>query len=407
MPTSGSNSRNGIKIENANFVSRTYGTGYYVIKPPHLWTSIANMARTQDGELLDTLQKGFKFIEEESFESTFKGLFSEINLASEKLDKTYAASNAKLCTIIQKIAEGLSALSMDVDSLGDAYEYLIGQFAAGSGKKAGEFYTPQQIANILSAIVTLDSQEPRTGPRKRLESVLDFACGSGSLLLNVRNRMQKAKGTIGKIDGQEKNITTYNLARMNMLLHGVKDTEFEIFHGDTLTNDWDILRDLNPAKKPYFDAVVANPPFSYRWTPTEAMGDDVRFKNHGLAPKSAADFAFLLHGFHFLKDSGVMAIIIIDTYKTRSPETRYARCVTMKEIEKHDFSLNISRYISTAEPEPEIDLGATHKELVEIEESIQQAMKKHNKFLKELGLPPLPSINSDLPKKSKKGRFTK
>ncbi|MBP6737192.1 MAG: N-6 DNA methylase [Rhodobacteraceae bacterium] len=105
-------------------------------------------------------------------------------------------------------------------------------------------------------------------------------------------------------------LTTYNLARMNMLLHGVKDTEFEIFHGDTLANDWDILRELNPAKKPSFDAVVANPPFSFRWEPTEAMGDDVRFKNYGLAPKSAADFAFLLHGFHYLKDEGVMAIIL-------------------------------------------------------------------------------------------------
>ena len=97
---------------------------------------------------------------------------------------------------------------------------------------------------------------------------------------------------------------------MNMLLHGVKDSEFEIYHGDTLTNDWDILRELNPAKKPSFDAIVANPPFSYRWEATDAMGDDVRFKNHGLAPKSAADFAFLLHGFHFLKDEGVMVIIL-------------------------------------------------------------------------------------------------
>ncbi|SDG24623.1 type I restriction-modification system subunit M [Rhodobacter capsulatus] len=143
---------------------------------------------------------------------------------------------------------------------------------------------------------------------ERLASVLDFACGSGSLLLNVRKRMG-AHG-IGKIFGQESNITTYNLARMNMLLHGVKDTEFEIFHGDTLANDWDILRELNPAKKPSFDAVVANPPFSFRWEPTDAMGDDVRFKNYGLAPKSAADFAFLLHGFHYLKDDGVMAIIL-------------------------------------------------------------------------------------------------
>ena len=443
---------------------------HYVIQPAHLWNSIAGMARTQNPELLNTLQAGFKYIQDESFESTFDGLFSEIDLASPKLGKVYADRNAKLCTIIQKIAEGLNEFSTDIDALGDAYEYLIGQFAAGSGKKAGEFYTPQQISDILSTIVTLDSQSPDQGPKKHLESVLDFACGSGSLLLNVRKRM--GPQGIGKIYGQEKNITTYNLARMNMLLHGVKDTEFEIFHGDTLTNDWNILRELNPAKKPSFDAIVANPPFSYRWEPTDALGDDVRFKNHGLAPKSAADFAFLLHGFHFLKDEGVMAIIlphgvlfrggaeerirqkllkdghidtviglpanlfystgipvcilvlkkckkpddvlfinaaehfvkgkrqnqltpehiakIIETYKFRKEEPRYSRRVEMAEIEKNDFNLNISRYISTATAEAEIDLAATHSELVEIEKNVKHATRKHNEFLEQLGLAPLP-----------------
>jgi type I restriction enzyme M protein len=190
----------------------------------------------------------------------------------------------------------MSLFSTDTDTLGDAYEYLIGQFAAGSGKKAGEFYTPQQISSILSAIVTLDGQDPATGPRKKLESVFDFACGSGSLLLNVRHRMRDAGGTIGKIFGQEYNVTTYNLARMNMLLHGVKDTEFEIYHGDTLTNAWDFLRETNPARKPKFDAVVANPPFSYRWEPTDAISEDIRFKSHGVAPRNAADFAFLRTG---------------------------------------------------------------------------------------------------------------
>ena len=281
---------------------------HYVIKPEYLWSSIAEMARTQDTELLNTLQDGFKYIENESFDSTFQGLFSEINLTSEKLGKRYAERNNKLCDIIKKIAEGLSDFSSDGDTLGDAYEYLIDKFAAGSGKKAGEFYTPHEISSIISGIVTLDSQDPSTGKKKHLSSVLDFACGSGSLLLNIRARMG-AQG-IGKIFGQEKNITTYNLARMNMLLHGVKDSEFEIFHGDTLTNDWDMLRETNPAKKPYFDAVVANPPFSYRWNPNEALGEDVRFKNYGLAPKSAADFAFLLHGFHYLKREGTMAVIL-------------------------------------------------------------------------------------------------
>ena len=281
---------------------------HYVIEPPYLWGSIAEKARTQDGELLNTLQKAFDYIENESFASIFQGLFSEINLSSEKLGKRYAERNAKLCAIITKIAENLADFSTDTDTLGDAYEYLIGKFAAGSGQKAGEFYTPQQISDILSGIVTLDSQDPSTGSRNHLGSVFDFACGSGSLLLNVRNRLG-AHG-ISKIYGQEKNVTTYNLARMNMLLHGVKDSEFEIFHGDTLLNDWEMLREANPAKKLQFDAVVANPPFSYRWQPTASMSEDVRFKNYGLAPKSAADFAFLLHGFHYLAQEGAMAIIL-------------------------------------------------------------------------------------------------
>jgi type I restriction enzyme M protein len=281
---------------------------HYVIKPEYLWSSIAEMARTQDAELLNTLQKGFKFIENESFATTFQGLFSEINLDSEKLGKTYKQRNERLCTIIQKIAEGLAEFPKGRDLLGDAYEYLIGQFAAGSGKKAGEFYTPQQISSILSGIVTLDAQDPASGKRERLRNVLDFACGSGSLLLNVRRRM--GKDGVGKLYGQEKNITTYNLCRMNMLLHGVKDTEFEIFHGDSLLNEWLLLREENPAKKIEFDAVVANPPFSLRWEPNEALAEDFRFKDYGLAPKSAADFAFLLHGFHFLHKEGTMAIIL-------------------------------------------------------------------------------------------------
>jgi len=448
---------------------------HYVIKPDYLWGSIVHLAKTRSGRLLDTLQKGFKYIEEESFQSNFQGLFSEINLASDKLGRKYDERNAKLCSIISELARGMSLFSTDTDTLGDAYEYLIGQFAAGSGKKAGEFYTPQQISSILSAIVTLDGQEPATGPRKKLESVFDFACGSGSLLLNVRHRMKEADGTIGKIYGQEYNVTTYNLARMNMLLHGVKDTEFEIYHGDTLANAWDFLRETNPAKKPQFDAVVANPPFSYRWEPTDAISEDMRFKSHGVAPKSAADLAFLLHGLHYVKDDGVMAIIlphgvlfrggveerirrkllddghidtviglpanlfystgipvcilvlkkckrpddvlfinaaehfvkgkrqnqltdqhienIVTTYQHRKEQDRYARRVSMKEIAEKDYNLNISRYVSTALEEAEVDLAATHAELARIEGEIVKATAKHNEFLKELGLPPLPSAS--------------
>ena len=445
---------------------------HYAIDPEYLWSSIALLAKTQSHDLLDTLEQGFDHIENKSFGGNYSGLFSEINLSSEKLGKDYDAQNEKLCTIIEKIDSKLSDFSTENDSLGDAYEYLLGEFASGSGKKAGEFYTPQPLSDILSQIVTLDSQDPSQGKKKKLDTVLDFACGSGSLLLNVRKQLGDHE--IGKIYGQEKNVTTYNLARMNMLLHGVKDNEFEIFHGDTLTNDWDLLNELNPAKKLQCDAVVANPPFSYRWKPTEALSEDFRFKSYGLAPKSAADFAFLLHGFHFLKPEGVMAIIlphgvlfrggaeakirtkllkennidtviglpsnlfystgipvcilvlkkckkhddvlfinaadhfdkgkkqntlgeehkkkIIDAYQFRTEENRYSRRVTLEEIEKNDYNLNISRYISTAEPEKQIDLGEVHKRLTEkggINDRIKKATKLHNSFLKELGLPPL------------------
>lgn len=444
---------------------------HYVIWPAYLWSNIYELARTQDKQLLKTLQDGLKYIENESFESRFRGLFAEVNLDSDKLGKNYSERNTLLCSIITEIAEGLSKFPNQTDLLGDAYEYLISQFAAGSGKKAGEFYTPQQISTILSRIIALDSQDPSTGKKSKLKNVLDFACGSGSLLINVRK--QFGSNCIGQIYGQEKNITTYNLARMNMLLHGVKDSEFQIHHGDSLLNDWNLLNEMNPMKKMHFEAVVANPPFSYRWQPKEEMAEDFRFKNYGIAPKSAADFAFLLHGFHFLSDDGTMAIIlphgvlfrggaeekirtkllkdgnidaviglpanlffstgipvcilvlkkcrkfddvlfinaseyfekgrrqntllpehidkIIDAYQYRKEDDRkYSRRVSMEEIEKNGYNLNISRYVSTAPEEEMINLGEVWHELEKIEKDIKEARARHNEFLKELGLEQLP-----------------
>lgn len=444
---------------------------HFVIKPHFLWNNIYELARTQNKHLLKNLQKGFKFIENESFDSAFRGLFSEVNLDSDKLGRNYESRNTMLCSIITEIAVGLSEFSNDSDILGDAYEYLIGQFASGSGKKAGEFYTPQQISTILSRIVILDSHKPSTGKKKYINNLLDFACGSGSLLINVKKQLEP--NSIGQIYGQEKNITTYNLARMNMLLHGLKDSEFQIFHGDSLTNDWDILNEMNPAKKLECDAVVANPPFSYRWEPNDTLAEDFRFKSYGLAPKSAADFAFLLHGFHFLSDDGTMAIIlphgvlfrggaeekirtkllkdgnidtiiglpanlffstgipvcilvlkkckkendvlfinasgyydkgkrqnvllpehidkIVDTYQYRKEDDKkYSRRVSLEEIEKNDFNLNISRYVSTTEEEKIIDIDEVRRNLEKIENDIETAKAKHNQFLKELGLPELP-----------------
>ena len=304
---------------------------HYIIKPEYLWDKIVVLAKKDSSDLLNTIEKGFKYIEDESFESSLRGLFSEINLNSEKLGKGYTERNNLLCKVVRTIANGLAELSDEHDDLGDAYEYLIGQFAAGSGQKAGEFYTPQMVSSILSKIVTLDCQDPKSGKKSKIDKVLDFACGSGSLLLNVRKEM--GSNGIGKIYGQEKNITTYNLARMNMLLHGVKDTEFEIHHGDTLVNDWSILSEENPAKKMTFDAIVANPPFSLRWDPKEETAKDFRFNGFGVAPKSAADFAFLLHGLHFLSDSGTMAIILPHGVLFRGGKEEIIR----KELIKKDY----------------------------------------------------------------------
>ena len=466
---------------------------HYIIKPQYLWSAIHELTKTKNEEdsdrrkvknegkddekegiadkrieVLTKLKESFRHIEEESFKGAFKGLFSEINLDSEKLGKDYTARNNMVCNIISKLEEKLAEFDQKGDILGDAYEYLIGQFAAGSGKKAGEFYTPQQVSTILSRIVTLDCQDPATGHKRELQAVLDFACGSGSLLLNVNNQMREHGGKIGKIYGQEKEITTFNLARMNMLLHGLHDSEFEIFHGDTLTNDWDMLRNSNPVKPVYFDAVVANPPFSLKWEPDDDTSNDPRFNEYGVAPKSAADFAFLLHGFKYLSGSGTMAIIlphgvlfrsgteanirkklihddnidciiglpsnlfystgipvciivlkkcrksddvlfinaaecfekgkkqnvledkhidkIVEAYRTRSEEERFSRRVSLKEIKENDYNLNITRYVSLAQEEAQIDLSENHKTLVKLEEKIKDSKEKFNGFLKELGL---------------------
>lgn len=444
---------------------------HYIIKPQYLWSAIYELARTQDNDLLTELGNSFRHIEEESFKGAFKGLFSEINLQSEKLGKDYDSRNKMMCNIISTLEVKLAEFDQRGDILGDAYEYLIGQFAAGSGKKAGEFYTPQQVSTILSRIVTLDCQDPLTGHKNELRNVLDFACGSGSLLLNVNNQMRLRGGKIGKIYGQEKEMTTFNLARMNMLLHGLHDSEFEIFHGDTLTNDWPMLKDSNPVKPVTFDAVVANPPFSLRWDPDDEMSNDPRFKNYGVSPKSAADFAFLLHGFHYLNDGGTMAIIlphgvlfrggaethireklihddnidciiglpsnlfysagipvciivlkkcrksddvlfinaaeyyekgrqqnvllpehidkIVETYRSRAEEDRFSRRVSLKEIKENGYNLNITRYVSLTQEEPQVDLAANHAQLTKIEADIKSSTEKLNSYMRELGLPEL------------------
>ena len=427
----------------------------YFVEPEYLYSTIISMIEHKEN-ILPALERSLKKIEDSTIgqdsEDDFGGLFSDIDLASPKLGKTADDKNRLISDVLvnlQGIDFGLNEAE-DIDILGDAYEYMIGQFAAGAGKKAGEFYTPQEVSEILSEIVV-------TG-KTRLKSVYDPTCGSGSLLLRTARG-----GNADTIYGQEKNPTTFNLCRMNMLLHGIKYKDFEIHNGDTLEND-----ELGEHQ---FDAVVANPPFSAEWTAAEKFNNDDRFSKAGvLAPKSKADYAFILHMLYHLNDGGTMACVaphgvlfrgaaegkirrfliekknyidaiiglpanifygtsiptcilvmkkcrqsddnilfidaskefekvktqnklrpehiqkIIETYRTRAEIEKYSHCATLKEIEDNDYNLNIPRYVDTFEEEEEIDIKAVMAEIKELESKRTELDAQIEVYLKELGI---------------------
>ena len=427
----------------------------YFVEPEYLYSTIISMIEHKDN-ILPALERSLKKIEDSTIgqdsEDDFGGLFSDIDLASPKLGKTADDKNRLISDVLvnlQGIDFGLNEAE-DIDILGDAYEYMIGQFAAGAGKKAGEFYTPQEVSEILSEIVI-------TG-KTRLKSVYDPTCGSGSLLLRTARG-----GNADAIFGQEKNPTTFNLCRMNMLLHGIKYKDFEIHNGDTLEND-----ELGEQQ---FDAVVANPPFSAEWTAADKFNNDDRFSKAGvLAPKSKADYAFILHMLYHLNDGGTMACVaphgvlfrgaaegkirkfliekknyidaiiglpanifygtsiptcilvmkkcrqeddnilfidaskefekvktqnklrpehiqkIIDTYRNRTEIEKYSHCATLKEIAENDYNLNIPRYVDTFEEEEEIDIQAVMAEIKELEAKRTELDAQIEVYLKELGI---------------------
>lgn len=272
----------------------------YFLKPSELFSQIAKRGNADaEGEtnfILEDLGKILVSIEQSTMgtasEDDFDNLFEDLDLTSTKLGRTESAKNdliAKVLFHLDKIDFQLEDTPADV--LGDAYEYLIGQFAAGAGKKAGEFYTPQQVSMVLAKLVT-------TGKTK-LRSVYDPTCGSGSLLLRVAKEVKE----VGDFYGQEMNRTTYNLARMNMILHDVHYRKFDIKQEDTLEHP----QHLNHK----FEAIVANPPFSAQWSASPLFMTDDRFSQYGkLAPSSKADFAFVQHMIHHLADNGTMAIVL-------------------------------------------------------------------------------------------------
>ncbi|MCY8436782.1 type I restriction-modification system subunit M [Bacillus haynesii] len=265
----------------------------YDIEPKYLFSELANQAKQNTFQLND-LNKAF--IDLSTKYDQFNGLFDDVDLTSKKLGSDDQQRNITITEVLKKLND-VNVIGHDGDVIGDAYEYLIGQFASEAGKKAGEFYTPHQVSDMMARIAAIGQED------KKLFSVFDPTMGSGSLMLNIRNYINYPDSV--KYHGQELNTTTFNLAKMNLILHGVTKEDMRLRNGDTLNKDW-------PTDEPYtFDAVLMNPPYSAKWSADTTFLDDSRFNRYGkLAPKSKADFAFLLHGFYHLKDSGTMAIVL-------------------------------------------------------------------------------------------------
>lgn len=241
-------------------------------------------------------------------EKDFRGVFNDINLGDSRLGSS-TNERAKSLNRIVKLVDGIEYKGEDgKDILGAIYEYLIGQFAASAGKKGGEFYTPHEVSIILAKIVTAGVQAS-----DKTFSVYDPTCGSGSLLLTVQSELPGGDkpGAI-KFYGQEKNTTTYNLARMNLMMHGVSFNNMTLSNADTLESDWPDGLDEKGIDRPRsFDAVVANPPYSAHWDNSETKLKDARFSEYGkLAPRTKADYAFILHSIYHLNDTGTMAIVL-------------------------------------------------------------------------------------------------
>ncbi|WP_407484426.1 type I restriction-modification system subunit M [Elizabethkingia meningoseptica] len=452
------NSESGKEIVNAIYEEVVEDLGYF-LKPSELFSNVAKKGyQKEEGKsnfILPELSKILTNIEQSTLgtnsEDDFEHLFEDLDLTSSKLGKTEDEKN----TLISKVLYHLDDIDFNLsdtnaDVLGDAYEYLIAQFASGAGKKAGEFYTPQQVSTILARIVT--------SRKSQLKSVYDPTCGSGSLLLRVA---REAK--VSDFYGQEMNRTTYNLARMNMILHGVNYSNFDIRQEDTLEKPQH--RDKT------FDAIVANPPFSAKWSANELHLLDERFSQYGkLAPSSKADFAFIQHMIHHLDENGIMAVVmphgvlfrgaaelvirkylikeknyldaviglpaniffgtsiptcilifkkcreadedilfidaskefekqknqnvllnehidkIVDTYQNRTVIEKFSHKATLQEVADNDYNLNIPRYVDTFEEEEEIDIQAVMAEIKELEAKRSQLDSEIEVYLKELGL---------------------
>lgn len=270
----------------------------YFLAPSELFSELARRGNAGGKHrfILADLAKVLTSIEQSTMgsesEEDFGNLFADLDLTSHKLGKSENDKNELIVKVLSHLEEiDFDLENTESDVLGDAYEYLIGQFASGAGKKAGEFYTPQQVSRVLAQLVTIG--------KEKLKSVYDPTCGSGSLLLRVAKEVKE----VGAFYGQEMNPTTYNLCRMNMIMHDVHYKRFDIKNEDTLE------RPQHYDQR--FEAIVANPPFSAQWSASPLFMSDDRFSAYGkLAPSSKADFAFVQHMVHQLDDNGIMAVVL-------------------------------------------------------------------------------------------------
>lgn len=427
----------------------------YFIEPQDLFSNLVKQASVGDEDLIQNVERAFKKVGDSSIggESAqdFENLFDDVDLQSSKLGRKVSDKNKLIGQIIKHLSEIDFELENDEnDILGDAYEYLISQFASDAGKKAGEFYTPQEVSKILAKLVTVG--------KNRLKSVYDPTCGSGSLLLRVSKEVR-----VTDFYGQELNQTTYNLARMNMILHDVNFNDFDIRQGDSLEEPLFIDE--------RFEAIVANPPFSAKWSSDKKFLDDERFSAAGkLPPKSKADYAFVEHMIYHLDENGTMAIVlphgvlfrgaaegtirkflvdernyldaviglpanlfygtsiptcvlvfkkcreenddilfidasqefekvknqnklrksdidkIVNTYINREEIDKYSHRASLEEIKENDFNLNIPRYVDTFEEEEPVDLDEVCKELEKISEEMKEVDAEIKKYCDELGI---------------------
>lgn len=274
-------------------IKQIKSTCHYMIEPELTYTCFAEAANNNAFNR-EQLQKAFNNIEQS--DPVFADLFTDIDLYSNRLGNGDQKQSDTVASLIKEIDKA-DLLNSDAEILGNAYEYLIGQFASETGKKAGEFYTPQAVSKILTRIA-IAGQENMRGL-----SVYDPCMGSGSLLLNAKKYSSEPEYI--KYYGQELNTSTYNLARMNMFLHGVETKNQNLHNGDTLDGDWPTGEDTD------FNMVLMNPPYSAKWSAAAGFLQDERFSDYGvLAPKSKADYAFLLHGLYHLKNNGTMAIVL-------------------------------------------------------------------------------------------------